>query len=123
MRQTPHDRQQPQPPQPPNTMAASDPNAKPTSTRDMLIDTSARISPLSIMGIAVRITSSGGGMRNGLKMKVDSTCQERKAIAIEPAVRRNPRPGTAAKLRNGASDGRGRSATSAGLPLLISATL
>ena len=47
-------------------MPASEPEMKPTSTRTMLIDTSARISPLNSIGIAVRITSTGGGIRNGL---------------------------------------------------------
>ena len=57
----------------------------------MLIDTSAKISPLMIIGMAVRITSSGGGIRNGLNMKVDSNCQIKKASTSDAADRRMPR--------------------------------
>ena len=35
--------------------------------------------------MAVRITSTGGGIRNGLKMKVDSSCQIENAISSDAA--------------------------------------
>src|SRR6516162_626207 len=75
----------------PNITPISEPEKKPTSIRDMLIDTSAKISPLIIIGMAVRITSSGGGIRNGLNMKVDSNCQIKKARASDAADSRMPR--------------------------------
>ena len=42
--------------------------------------------------MAVRITSTGGGIRNGLKMNVDSNCQMEKAItseAVDSSIPRN----------------------------------
>src|SRR6195256_12444 len=75
----------------PNRIPISEPEMKPTSTRTMLIDTSAKISPLITIGIAVRITSTGGGIRNGLKMNVDSSCQIEKATTSEAADSRIPR--------------------------------
>ena len=68
------------------TIATTDPVTKPTRIRTMLIDTSARISPLSSIGIAVRITSSGGGMRNGLNTKVERHCQVVNAISSDAIV-------------------------------------
>src|SRR5262245_34386557 len=70
----------------PATMPTSEPVTKPTSTRTMEIETSARISPLSTMGMAVRITARGGGMRNGLNTKVDRNCQTRNAIASDATI-------------------------------------
>ena len=64
-------------------MPAREPETNPTSTRTMLIETSARISPLASIGMAVRMTSNGGGMRNGLNMKVDKSCQIEKAISSD----------------------------------------
>jgi len=52
----------------------------------MLIETSARISPLASIGIAVRNTSRGGGIRNGLKRTVERNCQVRNAIRREAAA-------------------------------------
>src|SRR5258705_10163008 len=91
---------------------------KPTSTRTMLIDTSARISPLISIGIAVRITSTGGGIRNGLNMKVDSNCQMKKAISSEVAdssiPRYRPWPTESRSARNDIL-GAGRAEGAAGL--------
>ena len=77
----------------PPTMPTRDPTKKPTSTLLMLIVTSARISPLIIIGIAVRKTSSGGGMRNGLKRTVERNCQPRNAINSDKMVSRTVRWG------------------------------
>src|SRR6516165_12290183 len=98
----------------PRTMPVNDPKMNPTRTRCMLIATSARISPLMSIGMAVRMTSSGGGIRNGLKMKVDSSCQIAKAMSSDAAASARGRyrrlpfalviagPGTAARLFGGA---------------------
>src|SRR6266849_139085 len=75
----------------PRTIPESEPEMKPTSTRTMLIDTSAKISPLMSIGMAVRMTSSGGGIRNGLKMKVDSSCQIKQAISNDAADNKTAR--------------------------------
>ena len=65
---------------------ASDPVTNPTTTRVMLIATSSRISPLFSIGIAVRMTSSGGGIRNGLNRIVDKNCQIRNASTSDPTA-------------------------------------
>src|SRR6476620_8042674 len=75
----------------PNRIPISEPVMNPTSTRTILIDTAAKISPLIMIGSAGRITSTGGGIRNGLKMKVDSSCQMENAIASEAMDSRGPR--------------------------------
>src|SRR5215467_7512190 len=71
----------------PVMIPASDPVAKPTRTRVMLIATSPRISPLISIGMAVRTTSSGGGIRNGLNNTVDRSCQMRNARTSDPIAR------------------------------------
>ena len=72
----------------------------------MLIETSVAISPLASIGIAVRITSSGGGIKNGLNSTVDSTCQMQNAMATEAAE--------SSAVRSTADDGRGRAARDGG---------
>src|ERR1700716_1561131 len=102
----------------PNRIPISEPEMKPTSTRTMLIDTSAKISPLITIGIAVRITSTGGGIKNGLKMNVDSSCQIEKATTSEAADSRIPRyrllPTESRSARNDIL-GAGRAGGAAGL--------
>ncbi len=60
----------------------------------MLMATSEAISPLASIGSAVRNTSSGGGMRNGLNNTVERNCQTQTAITSEASVsttvRENP---------------------------------
>src|SRR4249920_503755 len=70
----------------PVMIPASDPVANPTNTRVMLIATSPRISPLISIGIAGRMTSSGGGMRKGLNKTVDKNCQIRNASISDPTA-------------------------------------
>jgi len=70
----------------PVMIPASDPVANPTTTLVMLIATSPRISPLISIGMAVRMTSSGGGIRNGLNNTVDRNCQIRNARTSDPTA-------------------------------------
>ena len=83
------------------TTPASEPVANPTMTRTMLMAASDRISPLASIGIAVRNTSSGGGIKNGLKTKVERTCHVPKPSNSEAAVNDTVRmAGDAVQARN-----------------------
>src|SRR5580704_9478893 len=78
----------------PISTPTSEPVMKLTRTRIILIETSAKISPLPSIGIAVRNTLSGGGMRNGLKKTVDSSCQMQNAISRDAVESSTVRYGT-----------------------------
>src|SRR6266478_5611853 len=86
----------------PKMIPASEPETNPTSTRTILIDTSAKISPLRSIGTAVRMTSSGGGIRNGLNINVDKRCQMEKAISSDAADSKTARYGALRPLCAGA---------------------
>ena len=64
----------------PSTIAGKRAGDEADRTRARLIATWRKISPLCTIGMAVWNTTSGGGIRNGLKTKVDRNCQIANAI-------------------------------------------